>query len=188
MVSGVISRLRVYLEPAVSATERGQAFRRRFGRAALVCVAAVATGLALGGLAFALTDNVLLLMLAATVGVITFEPPVSQITVNGPRPLSITLTYMWLLISRNGTVVEVLPPAMLTWAAILRAISVKALATADSGSPTTMGRPSSPPRRTTERGVQCCACGDDFILRMILAYFTLQGKMIPALQKPGSVI
>jgi hypothetical protein len=31
-------------------TERGQAFRRRFGRAALVCVAAAATGLALGGL------------------------------------------------------------------------------------------------------------------------------------------
>lgn len=31
-------------------TERGQAFRRRFGQAALVFVAAVATGVALGGL------------------------------------------------------------------------------------------------------------------------------------------
>ena len=31
-------------------TERGQAFRRTFGQAALVCVAAVATGLALGAL------------------------------------------------------------------------------------------------------------------------------------------
>ena len=31
-------------------TERGQVFRRRFGTAALVCAAAVATGLALSGL------------------------------------------------------------------------------------------------------------------------------------------
>src|SRR5512139_2786780 len=31
-------------------TERGQLFRRRFGQAALVCVAAVATGVALGWL------------------------------------------------------------------------------------------------------------------------------------------
>jgi len=31
-------------------TDRGQLFRRRFGKAALVCVVAVATGLALDGL------------------------------------------------------------------------------------------------------------------------------------------
>lgn len=32
-------------------TDRGRIFRRRFGQAAFVCVAAVATGLLLGGLA-----------------------------------------------------------------------------------------------------------------------------------------
>ncbi len=31
-------------------------------------------------------------------------------------------------------------------------------------------------RRTTERGVQCCVCVDDLILRVILAYFTPKGK------------
>ncbi len=36
-------------------TERGQVFRRRFGQAAFVFIAAVATGLALGGLVRALT-------------------------------------------------------------------------------------------------------------------------------------